>query len=136
MGRPKGSKNKIVVEKMNAALRTVFNEARSIPVMLDKLGALVQVKRGRGRPKGSLNKIKTSPRNATVAPEMTKVKEPDGCYVCGRVSWGPVQPLGLGQWRHAECYPGSPTWIQNYPTFDPSKISEAGELLFVGCRQQ
>ena len=134
MGRPKGSKNKIVVEKMSPVLKSVFNETMSLP----RVGkdCVMPVKRGRGRPKGSLNKPKTPPRNATVDLGTAKAKGPDGCYVCGRVSWGPVQPLGLGQWRHAECYPGSPTWIENYPTFDPSKISEAGELLFVGCRQQ
>ena len=124
MGRPKGSKNKIVVEKMSAVLRTVFKEAVITPT-----------KRGRGRPKGSLNKSKLPPKTATIALGTTPKVKHDGCYVCGRVSWGPVQPLGLKQWRHAECYPGSPSWCLEYPEFDPSKKSEAGQFIYEACQQ-
>lgn len=34
------------------------------------------------------------------------------CCVCDRVSWGNIQHLGLGAWRHAECYAGSRNWIE------------------------
>lgn len=119
MGRLKGSKNKIVREKMNPALIKVFNE-------------VLFSKRGRGRPKGSLNKLKASPKTARIV--LGKL-EFDGCYVCGRVSWGPVQPLGLSKWRHAECYPGSPNWCLEYPEFDPSKKSEAGQFIYESVQQ-
>ena len=130
---PKGSKNKthkfcpIIGSKLPPHIHPFNPDASCVSGI---------VKRGRGRPKGSLNKPKTPPRTATIALGTTKSKGSEGCYVCGRVSWGPVQPLGLGQWRHAECYPGSPTWCHNFPDFDPTKISEAGNLLYVACSQQ
>ena len=125
MGRTKGSKNKV---------KLVLASACNTPVRVgrDQVMPVPTIKRGRGRPKGSPNKSKLLPKTATLA--LGKVKT-DGCYVCGRVSWGPVQPLGLKQWRHAECYPGSPSWITEYPEFDPSKKSEAGQFIYEAVQQ-
>lgn len=34
------------------------------------------------------------------------------CAVCGRVRWGHYQVLGLGLWRHHECFAGSDNWLE------------------------
>lgn len=64
------------------------------------------------------------------------------CVVCGRVSWRTKvredgctyfiepQDLGYGHWRHDECTPGSPIWLEAYGHFPKSKRSKYGDFLF------
>lgn len=56
------------------------------------------------------------------------------CEVCDRVAWGNFQPLGLGRWRHAECYPGGRNWLEAYGR--NVKQSEAGDFLVIQPRKE
>ena len=49
------------------------------------------------------------------------------CAVCGRSGTALVY-LGLGNYRHEECAPGSPNWIEWYDAH-PAIHSTAGDII-------
>lgn len=55
------------------------------------------------------------------------------CMICNRVRWGEYQYLGKGTWRHAECYPGSPAWVEYYLSLPKEKRTDAGNFLLMNA---
>jgi hypothetical protein len=50
------------------------------------------------------------------------------CLYCGRVRWGNYQYLLNRKWRHEECVPGSPSWVEWYDQHTEAHTS-AGDAL-------
>lgn len=51
------------------------------------------------------------------------------CNICKRVPWGDMVRLGFGKERHAECYPGSQPWLENFKTLPADQQTEEGKIL-------
>lgn len=52
------------------------------------------------------------------------------CTVCGRVSFGSIQPLGFNKWRHESCYPGSKSWRDYFEQLPLNKRTPEGILIY------
>lgn len=60
--------------------------------------------------------------------ELTTLSE--FCRYCERVPWGNIRYIGLGQWTHEECSPGSRPWIEWYERQPKDKRTTAMEQLY------
>ena len=57
------------------------------------------------------------------------------CYVCDRTSRD-LQMVGPGKFRHDDCNPGSPNWIDYWETLHAKQKTDAGAFIYQHAKER
>ena len=83
------------------------------------------------KPKRKMRKAKphTSVNKFEKIKEVLDAHDPvRACYVCGREGRS-LQMIAPSKFRDAECFPGSPNWLDYWERLHPSQKTDAGNIL-------